>query len=110
MTHPAAKNGSRRIAFQKIAGAALERADTVVPRWLPGGRRDGAEWIARNPTRDDRRPGSFKVNLKTGKWADFARGDCGGNLIALASYLFELPYWRAALKVADMLGVNPYEQ
>jgi hypothetical protein len=59
----------RRIAFRRIAAAALGRADVVVPRWLPGGRRDGAEWIARNPTRDDRRRGSFKVNVVTGKWA-----------------------------------------
>jgi hypothetical protein len=100
----------RRIDFRRIGDAALSRADLVIPRWLPRGRRDGAEWIARNPTRDDRKPGSFKVNLSTGKWADFATGDCGGNLVALASYLFELPYWQAALKVAEMLGVNPYEQ
>lgn len=44
--------------------------------WLrvafPGGTLDGAEYVARNPVRDDKRAGSFKVNVRTGSWADFA--------------------------------------
>lgn len=27
----------------------------MVPQWLPDGRRQGNEWVARNPTRSDRR-------------------------------------------------------
>jgi hypothetical protein len=99
----------RRIAFRRIADAALNRAPLIVLRWLPDGRREGAEWIARNPTRDDRRRGSFKVNVVTGKWGDFATGDRGGDLVSLASYLFNLPQRDAALKVADMLGIDPHE-
>jgi hypothetical protein len=99
----------RRIAFRLIADAALGRADMIVRRWLSDGRRDGSEWIARNPTRDDRRHGSFKVNLATGKWGDFATGDRGGDLTSLAAYLFKLSQADAALKVADMIGVEPYE-
>ncbi|TBW39299.1 hypothetical protein EYW49_07380 [Siculibacillus lacustris] len=40
-----------------------------------------------NPTRTDHRPGSFKVNLRTGRWGDFSTGDKGGDLIALAAFL-----------------------
>lgn len=101
---------TRRIAFRQIADAALSRADVIVRRWLPDGRRDGAEWVSRNPTRDDRRRGSFKVNLGTGKWGDFATGDRGGDLLSLAAYLHKLSQADAALKVADMIGVDPYEQ
>ena len=39
----------RKIAFRQIAEASLAAADTLVPRWLPEGRREGAEWIATNP-------------------------------------------------------------
>ena len=46
--------------------------------------------MARNPTRPDRRPGSFKINLTTGRWADFATGDRGGDPVSLAAYLFGL--------------------
>jgi hypothetical protein len=62
-----------------------------------------------NPTRADRRRGSFKVNLNTGRWSDFAAGAAGGDLIALAAYLFHLSQAEAALKIAAMLGVDPYE-
>jgi hypothetical protein len=101
---------SHKIAFKRIADAALGRANVIARRWLPDGRREGAEWVSRNPTRDDHRRGSFKVNLGTGKWGDFATGDRGGDLIALAAYLFKLSQADAALKVADMIGVEPYEQ
>ena len=30
------------------------------------------EYVALNPTRADKRAGSFKINLQTGRWADFA--------------------------------------
>jgi hypothetical protein len=100
----------RRIAFRRIAEAALARADAVARRWLPDGRRDGAEFVSRNPTRADRKRGSFKLNLRTGKWGDFATGDRGGDLVSLAAYLFKLSQADAALRVAEMIGVDPYEQ
>lgn len=102
---------SRRIAFQRIAAAALNNADAIVARWLPGGKREGAEWTALNPRRNDRGRGSFKVNLRTGRWGDFALGpnDRGGDLVSLAGYLFNLRQAEAALRVADMLGIDPYE-
>ena len=103
-------NEQRRIAFRRIADAALGRAALIVIRWLPDGRREGAEWVCRNPTRDDRRRGSFKVNVATGKWGDFATGDQGGDLVSLAAYLFKLSQPDAALKVADMIGVSPYDE
>lgn len=64
--------------------------ERLVPIWLPDGKRQGREWVARNPNRSDRSAGSFSVNLVTGKWADFAAGSdcCGGDLISLYAYLF----------------------
>ena len=99
----------RRIDFRRIADAALDRASLIVLRWLPAGHREGAEWICRNPTRDDRRQGSFKVNVTTGKWGDFATGDRGGDLVSLAAYLHRLSQPEAALKVAEMLGISAYD-
>lgn len=101
--------GGRRIAFRRIAEAAAARADVLVPRWLPDGRREGVEWVATNPTRDDHRRGSFKVNLRTGKWSDFAVDAGGGDLTALAAYLFRLTQAQAALKIATALGIEAYE-
>jgi hypothetical protein len=85
------------------------KANQIVSRWLPTGRREGAEWIALNPTRGDAKPGTFKINLRSGSWADFATGDRGGDLVSLAAYLFRLKQADAAFRVAGMLGLNPYE-
>lgn len=99
---------SRSVNFQTIGKAALSHSETIAARWLSDGKRMGAEWICRNPTRADHKTGSFKVNLNTGRWGDFATGDKGGDFIALAAFLFRLDQRQAALKIADMLGINPY--
>jgi len=62
----------------------------VVPQWVPDGKRVGKEWVARNPNRQDEKPGSFSVNLHSGEWADFAesaKGARGGDLVSLFAYL-----------------------
>jgi len=100
---------SGRIAFRHIADIALGAASTLVPRWLPDGRREGCEWVATNPTRTDKRRGSFKVNLRTGRWSDFAVGASGGDLTALAAYLFGLSQREAALRIAAALGIDAHE-
>lgn len=97
-----------RIDFKQVAAEALGAADRLVPQWLPGGRREGSEWKARNPVRNDERLGSFSVNLKSGVWSDFATGDKGGDLISLYAYLFEGgSQARAARKLAEDLRISP---
>ncbi len=98
----------RSINFRRVADEAAANAESIVFRWLPDGRREAGEWTARNPKRADKRPGSFKINLRSGKWGDFASGDTGGDLIALAAWLFDLKQDEAARRVAEMLGIDPY--
>jgi hypothetical protein len=93
-----------RIDFEAVSGAAAGVLSALVARWLPDGRRQGQEWVARNPTRADRQPGSFRVNLRTGRWADFATGDRGGDVVSLAAYLFGLSQIEAARRLAAMVG------
>jgi hypothetical protein len=102
-------SGHRRIAFRRIADAARPNCAAVVMQWLPNGKRSGGEWCALNPRRNDSRLGSFRINLRTGAWADFAIDERGGDLISLAAYLYGLSQAEAALKIAQMLGVNPYD-
>lgn len=97
---------STRVDFPRISRAARPHLPTLVARWLPDGRRQGREWVARNPTRPDRRPGSFRINLTTGRWADFATGDKGGDAISLAAYIFGLTQKEAALQIAGMLNLG----
>ena len=99
----------RKIAFRRIAEAAAQHAETICARWLDG-KLEGNEFVALNPRRADSRRGSFKINLRTGFWSDFAvDGARGRDLISLAGYLFDLKQGEAALKIADMLGIDAYE-
>lgn len=93
------------INFAAVNRAALGRLPDVLARWLPGGRIKGREYVVRNPKRHDARPGSFKINLNTGRWGDFATGDRGGDPISLAAYLADCSQVEAARRLAAMLGL-----
>ena len=94
-----------RIDFDAINRAALERLPDLLSRWLPDGRIEGLEFVAKNPRRADRRPGSFKINMRTGRWGDFATGDTGGDVISLAAYLDNTKQIEAACNLAHMRGL-----
>lgn len=95
----------KRIDFERINCAAMKRLPDILARWLPGGRVKGVEYLALNPRRADRRPGSFKINLRSGRWADFATGDRGGDVISLVAYLSNTRQTDAARSLADLLEV-----
>jgi hypothetical protein len=78
----------------------------LLARWLPRAHRRGHEWVALNPRRADRHPGSFSINIATGRWADFATGDKGGDLVSLAAYLGGSTQREAAVRLSRMLGVR----
>jgi hypothetical protein len=81
----------RRLDFRRVNRLALSRLDDILRRWLPGGKLQGAEYVVRNPKRLDHRPGSFKINVKTGKWGDFAAGVGGGDpVVAVAVILTQV--------------------
>ena len=101
--------GMQRLDFPAINRAALASLLALLRRWLPTGRLVGLEYTARNPTRPDRRPGSFRVNVNSGRWADFATGDKGGDVVSLAAYLSGIGQADAARALADMLGVRRHE-
>lgn len=93
-------------SFSTVNAAALVALPALLSRWLPDGRAQGREYIARNPRRLDRKAGSFSVNLHTGRWADFATGDKGGDVISLAAYLGGIGQFEAMRSLANMLGVG----
>ncbi|PTR17482.1 putative P-loop ATPase [Nitrosospira sp. Nsp2] len=95
-----------RIDFKYIADAALSRADSLLRQWLPGGKVEGREYSVVNPLRGDGKAGSFKINLDTGLWSDFATGDKGGDLVSLYAYLHGLKQDVAAREVADICGID----
>jgi hypothetical protein len=92
--------------IKSIASAARINILPILRRLLPDGKVQGHEFIAKNPTRPDKHPGSFKINLRTGKWSDFATGDRGGDVISLVAYLQGVKQAKAAKLVAGLLGMT----
>jgi hypothetical protein len=98
---------SGRIDFARVNREALAVLPSLLARWLPGGRYEGAEYVVLNPRRIDHRPGSFRVNTRTGRWADFAiDGARGGDVVSLAAYLGCIGQVQAAERLAAMLGIE----
>src|SRR3990167_9546337 len=90
--------------FKKIAQAALNRAGEFLTQWLPGGHIVGKEYVCGNLKGG---PGdSFKCNIETGKWADFATDECGGDLISLYARIENIKQGEAATRLADRLGMR----
>ncbi|MBF0301279.1 MAG: hypothetical protein HQK51_21415 [Oligoflexia bacterium] len=94
------------IEFQEINYLASSILPSLIHELLPNGRREGNEWVAINPTRNDLKLGSFKINLITGKWSDFATNDKGGDIISLYAYIKKLSQSEAAKLLAIKLGVR----
>ena len=107
------KLGGKRLAkpygkdiFLAVNDVALLMLESLCQRWLPGGKLQASEWIVLNPLRADNRAGSFKVNIGTGMWADFATDARGGDPISLRAYLEGMTQIDAARLLADELGVD----
>lgn len=94
------------IDFAVINLSCLRSLQSLLAAWLPDGHKQGSEWVALNPTRHDRRKGSFRINLDKGCWADFATNDKGGDPISLYAYLNRLSQSQAARALRKDWGLG----
>lgn len=92
--------------YTEINSRALDSLSDFLTSWLPNGKRQGREYVATNPTRADTRPGSFKINLDTAVWSDFAADDRGKGAISIYQYLNGGDTKTAAKAVANMVGLE----
>jgi predicted P-loop ATPase len=91
-----------KIDFKYLARAVLSRANEFLPAWLPGGVIEGREYVCANIRGGEGK--SFKVNTTSGKWADFAAGQKGGDLISLYAEINNLSQLEAAKILSKEVG------
>lgn len=99
----------RAIDFRAVNAAAVACLGPVLTRLAPGGKVVSGEYVALNPNRPDKTPGSFKVRFRgprAGAWADFATGDKGGDVVSLVAYLYGVSQVEAARRLALMLRLE----
>ena len=99
----------RRIDFARVNEAAARNGEAVLRALFPRGRLEGREWVFFNPHRPDRRLGSCKVNIDTGKGGDFSGGPFCGDFVGAAAWASGKGQREAAIALADSLGVDPFE-
>ena len=98
------RNQNHKIDFDALNRVALPTLPYLCRQWLPNGKLRGREWVALNPKRPDRNKGSFQINVKTGRWADFATGDKGGDVVSLYAYLNGCSQTAAARALKKLIG------
>lgn len=90
--------------FTGLAGTLLARWQEFLPGWAPGGKLVGREYTA-GTIRGG--PGmTFKFNIESGAWADFATDERGGDMISLYAAIQGIKNGEAAKRLADMLNYN----
>lgn len=92
------------IDFERLKDRLSPYILSLVERILPGGRLEGREFVALNPNRPDKNLKSFRINTQTGKWADFATNDKGGDIISLWAYVRNIKQIDAAKELIGIVG------
>lgn len=91
------------IDFVALAAALLDRAEALVSDWLPGGKKQGKEYVCADL--NGGAGGSTSINLLNGKWAEFSDGgERGTDLVSLYAAIHGLGEVEAARELIDRYG------
>ncbi len=93
-----------KINFSQVKNFLKGYEEAILRQLLPVGKTAGSKYIALNPTRNDKNLGSFKINTTTYKWADFATGDKGSDIISLYAYIKSVNQLTAAKELLRLVG------
>jgi hypothetical protein len=93
-----------KINFSQVKNFLKGHEEGILRRLLPTGKKEGSEYVALNPKRSDAHLGSFRINTRTWKWADFATGDKGGDIISLYAYIKGINQFTAAKELLRLTG------
>lgn len=73
-----------------------------IKSWLPDGEEENGQWVCCNPLRNDAHKGSFKINLTTGAFNDYADDEMvGRDAVTLYARLNGLSNFEAAKTILE---------
>ncbi len=88
--------------FSAIKQSYREDSLTVLKYLLGEGKVVGKDYVALNPKRNDGKLGSFRIDIATGMFNDFATGDKGWSIIDLAAFVWNCGIVEAANKLIQL--------
>ena len=74
--------------FQNIKQKYRENPLAILKQLVGKGQIEGSDYVALNPRRNDSKLGSFRIDISTGRFHDFATGNRGGSIIDLAAFAY----------------------
>ncbi len=90
------------IDFDLINKSILSSYKSIITDWIPGGNFEGDQYVVCSPFREDKNPGSFKINTSTGVYKDFNDAAVSGaDPINLYAMLNGLSQGDAAKELAE---------
>jgi hypothetical protein len=87
------------VDFPRLAQSLLSMSRSLLREWFPQGKLSGSEFKIGNLWGE--KGDSLSINVNTGKWADFAVGQQGGDLISLYAQMNGTTNRNAALELQD---------
>lgn len=90
--------------FQRVNQAGLAACPGLLERILPGGRLRGKEYTCSDLSGGN--GNSCSVNIRTGKWSDFATGEKGGDLVSLVAQINRVSQGEGLRLLAGMIGMD----
>lgn len=90
--------------FQGLASELLSSVRDILPKWLPGGKLMGREYVCGSLRGEPGR--SLSVNIQTGAWADFSGDEKGGDLISLYAAIEGIGQGEAFRRLAEDTGFS----
>ncbi|MDY0037964.1 MAG: AAA family ATPase [Zoogloea oleivorans] len=95
-----------KIDFEKIKAVSENNIESILGRWLPGGRMNGREYVCGGT--DGGRGESCSTNVNTCVGSDFATGEKWGDAIELVSVVEQCSMADAAKKLQSFLGIDDF--
>lgn len=90
--------------FAGVARAALAQCPGILRQWFPAGVLRGQEFVVGNLHGD--KGESLSINVRSGKWADFASGQKGGDLVSLYAAMHGIGQGDAFRELSKDLGTG----
>ena len=90
------------VNFQELKQQYSQCPMDILKRLLGNGKIEGGDYVALNPRRIDKKAGSFKIDIASGKFHDFATGDRGGSIIDLVAFVYDCDLLTAAQKLQQL--------
>ena len=87
------------VSFQEIKQGYKQCPIEILKRLVGNGKIEGGDYVALNPRRSDKKAGSFRIDIASGKFHDFSTGDSGSSIIDLTAFVYDCDLLTAAQKL-----------